>query len=92
MMFSVYVIESTHTKATFREIPKGVLNKLEKLTPITEDNFKIRVNENFPSCNRSQSSVHPTRPWLLKPPPPTISSSLSLPPLLYCKTKSLFVL
>ena len=40
--------ESTHTKSTFKAIPNGVLNILEKLTSNMEENSKMRINERCP--------------------------------------------
>lgn len=36
--------EINHMKTTFIEIPRGVLNKLEKLTSRKEDNYKMLLN------------------------------------------------
>ena len=33
--------ESTHTKSTFKAIPNGVLNRLEKITSIKDENVRI---------------------------------------------------
>ena len=35
--------ESTHTKAKFKVIPNGVLNRLTKLTSGTEENAKMSI-------------------------------------------------
>ena len=39
--------ESTHTKATFKAIPNGVLNRLAKLTSITEENSIMSIKERY---------------------------------------------
>ena len=39
---------STHTKATFKAIPNGVLNRLAKLTSKTEENAKMSIKERYP--------------------------------------------
>ena len=40
--------ESTHTKATSKEIPNGVLNGLAKLTSRTDGNANISIKERYP--------------------------------------------
>ena len=37
--------EITHTKVTFKDFPSGVLNRLAKLTSITEENSTMSINE-----------------------------------------------
>ena len=39
--------ESTHTKATFKAIPNGVLNRLAKLTSRTEKNAKMTIKKRY---------------------------------------------
>ena len=45
--------ESTDMKDTFKEIPKGVLNRLEKTTSRKEDNARISIDERYPGHTRS---------------------------------------
>ena len=40
--------EITHTEATLKAIPNGVLNRLAKLTPRTEENAKMSIKECYP--------------------------------------------
>ena len=40
--------ESTHTKATFKAIPNGVLNRLAKITSGTEENANMSKKERCP--------------------------------------------
>ena len=40
-------------KDTFKEIPKGVLNRLEKITSRKEDNARISIDERYPGHTRS---------------------------------------
>ena len=40
--------EITHTKATFKVIPNGVLNRLAKPTSRTEENAKMSIKERYP--------------------------------------------
>ena len=40
--------KSTHTKATFKAIPNGVLNRLAKINSITEENVKMSIKEYYP--------------------------------------------
>ena len=40
--------ESTRTKAKFKAIPNRVLNRLEKIAPITEENAKTIIKERYP--------------------------------------------
>ena len=40
--------ESTHTKATFKLIPDGVLDRLANITSIIEDNSKMSIKEQYP--------------------------------------------
>ena len=40
--------QSTHKKATFQEIPNGVLNSLTRLTSRTEEKSNISIKERYP--------------------------------------------
>ena len=40
--------ESTHTKATFKAIPNGVLNRLAKLTSRIEEKSSMSIRERYP--------------------------------------------
>ena len=44
-LFNYLNEESTHIKSTFKSIPNGVLNRLDKLILIIEDNSKTIINE-----------------------------------------------
>ena len=43
-----YTKESTHTKATFKAITNGLLNRLAELTSVTEESAKISITERYP--------------------------------------------
>ena len=47
--------ESTHTKATFKAIPNGVLNRLAKLTSITEEYANMSIQERYPDYSNELS-------------------------------------
>ena len=49
--------ESTHTKATFKLIPDGVLDRLANITSIIEDNSKMSIKEQYPDHNNTLARV-----------------------------------